>query len=201
MFYSYGRLMTFLKSKELPLDPVNSGMMTLERKGDPMTIYEKRRSIRHYQEKAVEEDKIRRILEAGMQAPSAGNQRPWHFVVVTERERLDALSGMSPYAGMLKQAPLAICVVAKEEGLKYPEVWQQDCAAATENMLLAVAEEELGGVWLGVAPFPDRMERLREILEIPPHHRPFSLLSIGYPAETKAVPDRYDESLIHRETW
>ncbi len=166
-----------------------------------MTIFEKRRSIRRYQEMWVEEEVIRRILAAGMQAPSAGNQRPWHFVVVTERERLDALSKMSPYAGMLKEAPLAICVVAGEEGLKYPEVWQQDCAAATENMLLAVAEEGLGGVWLGVAPFTERMERIRDILEIPSAYRPFSLLSIGHPAEKKTVPDRYDERRIHQEKW
>lgn len=173
-----------------------------DKKGcDEMTIFEKRRSIRRYEAQKVEEEKIHTVLKAGMQAPSAGNQQPWHFVVVSERERLDALATMSPYALMLKGAPLAICVVCKEDGLKYPEVWQQDCAAATENMLLAVADLELGGVWLGVAPFPDRMERVREILGIPEGFKPFSILSIGYPAEEKGVADRYSASMIHREKW
>ena len=65
-------------------------------------------SVRKYQDKPVEREKIEAILRAAMQAPSAGNQQPWAFYVVTNREKLEALSNVHPYAGMVKAAPAAI---------------------------------------------------------------------------------------------
>ena len=71
------------------------------------SIYQ-RVSIRKYQDKPVEKEKTLAILRAAMQAPSAGNQQPWEFYVVTDKAKLEALSQVSPYAGMTKDAPVAI---------------------------------------------------------------------------------------------
>ena len=72
-----------------------------------------------------------------MAAPSAGNEQPWHFVVITERQLLDAIPGFHPYAGMTAEAPLAILACGDPALEKYPGFWPQDLAAAVENLLLA----------------------------------------------------------------
>lgn len=82
-----------------------------------------RRSIRKYEEKAIEKEKIEKLLRAAMQAPSAGNQQPWEFLVVENKETLEKLSEISPYSTMLKEAPLAIIVLSNEEKMKFPEYW------------------------------------------------------------------------------
>ena len=76
-------------------------------------------SIRKYQAKAVEKEKIEAVLRAAMQAPSAANQQPWEFFVVTDKEKLSALSKVSPYAYMTKDAPVAI--VSAFSGCRRPE--------------------------------------------------------------------------------
>nr|NQU92686.1 nitroreductase family protein [Bacteroidota bacterium] len=111
-----------------------------------------RRSIRKYITKPVEPEKTDQLLEAAMYAPSARNYRPWHFIVVDERKKLDDLSELHPYAKMLKEAPLAIVVcgdksIEKEEG--YLAI---NCSAATQNILLSAFDLGLGSVWLGLYP-------------------------------------------------
>lgn len=163
----------------------------------------KRRSIRKYTEQMIPEDIITDLLEAGMCAPSAGNERPWHFVVITKRNLLDAITEFHQYAQMLKQAPAAIIVCAdlscdKYAGMKY---WIQDCAAATENILLAAQDKGLGSCWLGIYPREDRMTGLTRLLELPEHVIPISAIAIGYPAEMKSPVSRFDATRVHRNHW
>lgn len=153
-------------------------------------------SIRKYQDKLVEEEKIRAILRAAMQAPSAGNQQPWEFYVVRDKEKLDALSKISPYAGMVKKAPVAI-VSAYHEECWMPEFAQIDLAIAMQNLWLETDEQGLGGVWLGIAPIEDRMKDVEKIMDMPNKVRAFAIFPLGYPAESRAQQDRYDESRIH----
>ncbi|MBN1954586.1 MAG: nitroreductase family protein [Anaerolineae bacterium] len=158
-----------------------------------------RRSIRKYTDKAVGEDEIRTLLEAAMAAPSASNRKPWHFVVVTRRETLDALAERHPYAKMLFQAPLCIAVCG-DPGIS-EHSWVQDCSAATENLLLAVTALGLGAVWLGVYPQQERVAAVREVLGIPGSMIPLNLLAIGHPAEEKAARTQYDETRVRWECW
>lgn len=162
-----------------------------------------RRSIRKYKNQPVEEEKIDRLLRAAMQAPSAGNQQPWEFIVVQDKENLKKLSNMSPYAKFVADAPLAFVLLANEERMKYPENWEQDMGAATENILLEAVELDLGGVWLGVAPLEDRVDYLKEMLGLPENIRPYCVIAIGYPVdgqENKFI-DRYDETRVHFEKY
>ena len=111
-----------------------------------------RRSIRKFAGKLLTNKEINLLLEAAMYAPSARNLQPWHFIVVTERTLLDKIMQAHPYAAMLNEAPLAI-VVCADENIEKSEGYQaQDCAAATQNILLAAHAMELGSVWLGVFP-------------------------------------------------
>lgn len=155
-----------------------------------------RTSIRKYTDQSVEADKTERLLRAAMAAPSAGNQQPWEFYVVTDKCTLIALSECSPYAAPLRSAPLGIVVCCQTE-CRMPEYAQIDCSAAIENLLLEADFLDLGAVWLGIAPLQERMNAARSILNIPEHLYAFSFIACGYPAEEKLQQDRYDEARVH----
>ena len=152
-------------------------------------------SVRKYQDRQVEKEKIEAILRAAMQAPSAGNQQPWAFYVVTNREKLEALSKVHPYAGMVKAAPAAIVSAYKKE-CWMPEFAQIDLSIAMENLWLETDAQGLGGVWLGIAPLEDRMKAVEEILDIPDTLRAFAIFPFGYPAEERKQQNRFEPERI-----
>ena len=154
-------------------------------------------SIRKYQNRPVEPEKINQILRAAMQAPSARNQQPWEFYVVTNREKIEALSGTAPYSGCAAGAPVVIVSVYRENGITLPEMAQIDMAIAQENLWLETDALGLGGVWIGIAPFQERMDAVDRVLHLPEGLTPFALFPLGYPAEERTQQDRYDESRIH----
>jgi nitroreductase len=168
-----------------------------------MNLYEgiqRRRSIRHYDKRPIEKEEIEKLLRAAMQAPSAANQRPWEFIVVENKETLQKLSNAHLYATPIKNASLGIIVLSREDGLIYPQYWQQDLAAATENILLEAVELGLGAVWKGVAPEEDRMAYIKELFQLPQGVKAFAMLAVGYSSDNK-FEDRFDASRIHYEKY
>ena len=160
-----------------------------------------RRSIRKYTIDPIEDNIIEDLLRSAMTAPSAGNEQPWHFLVISDKTLLNKIPDFHPYSKMLLKAPVAILVCGDESLEKYKGFWVQDCSAATENILLAAHCKGLGAVWLGIYPLKDRMDGIRELLNIPEGITPFSLISIGYPAEEKPPSERYNLLRIHRNQW
>ena len=160
-----------------------------------------RRSVREYTDEPVADGDVERLLRAAMAAPSAGNQQPWHFVVVRERATLEAIARVHPYAGMLPKAPLAIVVCGQPGAGRWPDFWDQDCSAAVENVLIEAQSLGLGAVWLGVHPLAERVEGIRELLGAPDGIVPFAVVAVGWPASKKRRADRYDPARIHRERW
>jgi nitroreductase len=160
-----------------------------------------RRSIRKYKDKQVPKETIDKILEAAMYAPSARNLQPWHFVVISKRDMLDKLSEVHPYAKMLKEAPVAILVCGDQSIDETVGYLSQNCAAATQNILLAAHELGLGSVWLGVYPREPRILAMKELFNLPEHILPISLIVIGYSDEEKTRPDRVIAERIHYEKW
>ena len=157
-----------------------------------------RRSIRRYSGEPVSEQDVTSLLEAGMAAPSANNRQPWHFVVVTDRDQLQALAATHPYGKMLAGAALAIAVCGDPS---LSDWWVQDCSAATENILIAAAGLGLGGVWLGCHGRPEREQAIRETLGIPGRLAVLSLLSIGHPGESREARTQYNPARVHKNTW
>ena len=153
-------------------------------------------SVRRYEDRPVEPEKIEALLRAAMAAPSAGNQQPWEFYVVRDREMLEKLAGVTPYSGCAGRAPAAI-VSAYREKLWAPSYAQIDLSIAMENLWLACGEQGLGGVWLGIAPQEDRMRAVEEIVGIPAGQRAFAIFPLGYPAEKRKQQDRWDPARIH----
>ena len=91
-------------------------------------------SVRKFEDRPVEPEKIEKILRAAMAAPSAKNQQPWEFYVVTNRETLLQLSKATPYSMCVKNTPQALVLAARKEGLNAPEFRDIDLAIATENI-------------------------------------------------------------------
>ena len=146
-----------------------------------MSILLTRRSVRVFETTPVDDAHIDHMLKAAMQAPSAKNQQPWRFIVVKNAPLLEELSTLSHGARHLKGAPLAIAVVMKEEGMPMPHMRPLDCAATTQNILLAAHEVGLGAVWIGVFPLAMRIERARTLLKMDDTDTPFALIAIGHP--------------------
>ena len=153
-------------------------------------------SIRRYLDKPVEKEKTEAILRAAMQASSAANQQPWEFYVVTNKEKLLALSKVHPYAGMTREAPAAIVAVYQKD-CRLPEYAQIDLSIAMENLWLERDAQGLGGVWLGIAPQEERMKAVEDVLELPKNVRAFAIFPYGYPAEQRKQQDRFDKDRIH----
>jgi nitroreductase len=173
----------------------------------PMSVIFERRSVRQFLPEPVEPEKIERILRAGFEAPSAHNRRPWEFLVITGKEDLKAVSEMSPYAKMTAGAAAAIVPCANLElaGPGDPDAggpwWVQDLSAATENILLQIVDEALGGVWLGWYPAMERVKALAARFGLPGHIVPFSVIALGYPAKTPGIRDRFDPEKVHYGAW
>ena len=157
-----------------------------------------RASVRSFSDRPVEEEKIERLLRAAMAAPSAGNEQPWEFYVVTGREALERLSRCSPYAGCVKGAPAAVVLCFDAARLRFPECALLDMSAAAENLLLAAQAQGLGAVWLGVAPYEERMEAVRRAIDLPKEYFAFAIVPVGYPLRAPKAADRFDAGRIHR---
>lgn len=159
----------------------------------------KRTSVRSYLDKSIEEDKIEKLLRAGMAAPTAVNKQPWHFVVVTDKSLLQKLAKANPYAEMVARAPLAIVVcgdMTKALDGNAREFWVQDCSAASENILLAATGLGLGSVWTGTYPSEERCAAVSEVLGLPETLIPLNTIVIGYPDGEVTPKDKWQESSI-----
>jgi nitroreductase len=168
---------------------------------DVFDAIKSRRSIRVYASKPVADDLVHRIIAAGMQSPSAGNEQPWEFLVIRDRSVLRAIAAGHPYAEMAAEAPVAILVCADMTRVKHRDYWPHDCAAAAQTMLLAAHALGLGSVWVGIYPRDARLATLREIISLPEGIIPFCLLPVGFPGEHKEPEDRFDASRIHTDGW
>ncbi len=160
-----------------------------------------RRSIRQFKDQPLEEEKVESLLRAAMQAPSAHNKQPWHFLIINDRSLLNQIADFHPYAKMLYKAPLALAVcgdLGKESNDRYLAL---NCAAATQNILLAAHGLNLGAVWIAVYPREERIKKIKLLLELPLHIIPISLVAVGYPAKKVEPEDRYDPKKVHVNRW
>jgi len=168
---------------------------------DAMEVMLTRRSVRKYNKKPLSNKVIEELLKAAMSAPSAGNEQPWHFIIMDDPEILSEVHTFHNHAKMLKDASVAILVCGDLNLDKHNGMWIQDCSAATQNLLLAVRAKELGAVWLGIYPREERIIGMKKLANLPENIIPFSLISIGYPAEKQEKIDRYNASRIHHNKW
>lgn len=169
---------------------------------DALECIHTRRSVRKYTNEPVSPEQVRELLAAAMTAPSACRQFPWHFVVVTDRAKLEAVHSFSPHAAMAAKAPVAVLVCAEPAlETRCPGYWLQDCVAAVQNLLLAARALGLGAVWTGVHPREDRMDGFRALLGIPEEIVPVAFLVMGHPDEPQERADRFLPDRVHENEW
>jgi nitroreductase len=169
-----------------------------------MTILEailKRRSVRRFSSKKVEENKVQLLLKAAMNAPSAGNAQPWEFVVIDDESILTQIPNIHRYGAAFSQAPLGIVVCADLSREKHEGYWPQDCAAATMNILLATQDLGLEAVWCGLYPNDNAEAPLKQLVGIPEEIRALAVIAIGYSDVEGTFVDRFNSDYIHRNTW
>ncbi len=154
-----------------------------------------RTSIRRYTSAPVEDEKIEKMLRAGMAAPTAMNRQPWAMVVVNDPSQMEALRC---------DAPLAIVVCGDMEraiGGEARDFWIQDASAASQNILLAAHSLGLGAVWRGVYPIPPRIQEVKDVLGLPENIIPLNIITIGYPDESPTPKDKWKPENVHYNRW
>ena len=188
---------------------MNSGeahASALFRDNETISIILGRRSIRVFEERPVEREKIDTLLECAFAAPSAMNIRPCHFMVIDDRELLTRIGASTERARMVSGAPLAIAacvdVANYEKEHKLTDgTWMKDSSCAMENLLLAARALGLEGVWLQIANRPERESAISPILNVPSGVKLFAMAVLGYGAEVKAPHSGADKTKIHRNSW
>lgn len=160
-----------------------------------------RRSIREFTEKEIDDRDLITIIKCAMYAPSAGNQMPWHFIIIKDKNCMKKIMEFHPHSSMLESAKVAIAVVADTSLEKYKGYWVQDCSAAVQNLLLSSHALGLGSVWLGIYPREERIKGLSFLLNLPENVIPLAVVAIGYPGRKIEQPDRFQQDRIHFEKW
>ena len=168
---------------------------------DILTAIYTRRSVRRFTHEPLSDKDLETLLRAAMQAPSADNGQPWHFIVINDRVLMDKIPSIHPWSEMMKEAALGILVCGQVVDGEMGEYWQQDCAAATENILLAAHGIGLGAVWLGICPDAKRMADFSALVGLPAGVKPLGLIAVGHPAHPYQPADRYDPAKVHFNCW
>lgn len=166
---------------------------------DILNFFMQRRSIRSYQNRPVEDEKLDVLLKAAMSAPTACNTQPWEFIVITDPELLSAMR-----EGLLMgryNAPCAIVVCGNMKLARgFERTWMQDCSAAIQNILLAATALGLGSVWIGVVD-PSPIKAVTKVMNLPEYVKPMGIAYVGYPAETKEPRTQYNEKRVYRNIY
>jgi nitroreductase len=168
---------------------------------DTLEAIHTRRSIRRYTNQQIEDGTIKKLLAAAMSAPSAANEQPWEFIVIKDRTTLDAIPTFSPFASMVRDAPVGILVCGDTRKAIVPGFWIKDCSAATQNLLLAAHALGLGAVWTGVYPMEGHVAGFTKHCQLPEGVIPLAFVVLGYPAEEPVMHERFREDRIHTNVW
>lgn len=164
-----------------------------------ISVIHNRKSVRDFiTEKPVSKEDIQTLIKAGMAAPSGRDIRPWEIIVIDDRETLDRMAQELPTADMLSKVPYALVVCGDAERSFY---WYLDCAAVTQNILLAAEALDLGAVWTAVYPYEDRTETVVRHTRLPEHILPLAVIPVGHPKGNTPAKDKYDRSKVHHNHW
>jgi len=170
---------------------------------DALDLMLARRSVRRYTKRDVSLEDEQKLIDAAFAAPSGNNARPWHFVFVRDPQTRARLKGMHEWTWMLDKAPLVVAVLGNGEDNHW---WIEDCAAATENILLEATALGLGSVWCGMREDATEVvgceKACCEVLGIPAGTwRVLALIGIGHPGEKKQPRTQRQVSKVSYERF
>ena len=160
-----------------------------------------RRSIRRFKLQSAPDDVVQKVVEAGFAAPSAHNQRPWHFIIIDDRNILNGIAQVNPHAGMLATAAFAVAICFDDSPKPIPSLIIDDCAAAAENMLLAATALGYGSVWIGIHHDEVKQKNAKAVLKLPDGAKIAAIIAVGISDETPAPRTKPDPKMIHKNSW
>lgn len=173
-----------------------------------------RKSVRTYSDKKIPDNVMTELLRAAMAAPTGMNVQPWHFIVLTDTSQYDRIFAGNFNMRMFKESAAVVILCAdttfmrptrdNPNGpavLQINRIWRDDMGACTENFLLACEAYGLGACWTACYPFPDRMNSIKETLNLPPTVVPYSVVPVGYPRLNEKPKDKWKPEKIHYGRW
>lgn len=165
-----------------------------------LKIIHQRKSVRNFEDKPVTKEQFETLVRAAMAAPTARNSQPWQFIVVDDREKLNKMAEGLPYAKMLEKAAGAVVVcgdikIATDLGVE--KLWEHDCSAATQNLLLAAESMGLGAVWTAAHPYEERVNVVKDVLSLPEGIIPLCVVPVGYPTGVDKPKDKWKPERLH----
>lgn len=167
-----------------------------------MDIVRLRKSVRSFEDKPIEEEKLNALLEAARLAPSASNRQEWRFIVVRDKQKREALAKAALDQKFVGQAPAVLVCCAESDGHIMAcgeECYPIDVAIAIDHITLAAAEMGLGSCWIGAF----KADEVKKICNIPEEIHVVELLPVGYPSDPSEKPKKrlaMDE-IVHYEEW
>ncbi len=172
---------------------------------DTLKALATRKSVRRFTQEGITFEDIKKILTAGMSGPSCMNKRMWSFVVIRNKEVLGKLAVANGlYSTPLRESALGILVCGDMSRAlsEDPDYWVIDASIATQNMVLAAHDLGIGSVWLGCWPCEDRVQEVAEVMKLPEHIVPHSILALGYAEEPDMTErDLYESDRVHFDEW
>lgn len=165
-----------------------------------MDILLERKSVRKYTDTDVKKEDLDYILRAAMSAPTARNTRCYSFIVIKDKATHKKIASLHRAAQMILQAPLAILVTG-DQNAAFEKYLPQDCAAATQNMLLAATVKGYGSVWCGVYSNEERSKAMEKLFNLPENIKAFSLVVIGESADNNPPKNGWQPEKIKYEVW
>lgn len=173
-----------------------------------------RKSVRHFVADSISDDVMENLLRAAMSAPTGMNVQPWHIIVLKDTSRYDEIFGNNFNMRMYKESSAVVIFCADTTVTRPPRdnpdapavttpnsIWRDDMGACTENFLLAVEAHGLGACWTACYPYPERMNPIREALNIPDNFVPYSVVPVGTPAGDEKPKDKWKPEKVHYENW
>lgn len=161
-----------------------------------------RRSVRAFTDEAVTDEQLTIILHAAMAAPSAYNEQPWEFIVVKDKNKIEAVSKLNKYASWAKNAPVGILTCVDNNKVKHQKGYGIiDVSIATQNILLAVHALGLGATWTGIYPNDEVVPKFVAEFNLPKNIIPLAYVPIGHPKSPLGGKDTFKQERIRYNTW
>jgi len=176
-----------------------------------LNVIKSRRSVRSYKQEQISQESLDAIIEAGIYAPTAHNDQPWHFTVIQNQEMLQHINeiakeemkksdiewiqktGSNPDLTLTYHAPTLIIVSGRKDAI----AWTADCAAAIQNMLIAAESLNIGSVWLGLLRYFFMKEEEVQKLGIPEGYEPYYGVVFGYKEKEHAVAPKRNMDVVN----
>ena len=157
----------------------------------------KRRSCRSFLDKEIDKTIIKELMEAAMSGTSACNKKPWKFYIVSNKDKMEKLRFAGRSFNFNSPLHIVVCGdTSKAVTTKVEDFWIQDCSSSIENILLMATSLGLGTCWCGIFPIEERINKVKEILQLDDHIIPLGLIHVGYPDNELEERTQYDETNI-----